>query len=122
MLIGKCQKTVSLLLKEDDFNVRITVATNTIPKNRFTQKSLIDGIWREYIRDSVGELLNTDKVDYLTEILVIKDETPDKFEGTLNGKQIANYLLLQSVLNADGIRITITQANRKQLSWIIVKP
>jgi hypothetical protein len=122
MLTGKCQKTVSLLLREDDFNVRITVAQNATAKSRFTTKSLIEGIWKEYIRDSVGELLNTDKSDYFTEILIIKDETSKKIEATLTGKQIAQNLVLQSVLDADGIRITVIQANGKQLSWIIVKP
>jgi len=121
MLTEKCQKTVSLLLTEDDFNVRITVAKNATFKSILTQNSIIDSIWKEYIRDSIGEILYTDR-DYFAKILIVKNETLKKVEDTLNGKQIAYNLFLKSVLDADGIRLTITQMNGKKLSWIIVRP
>lgn len=121
MLTRKCQQTVLFLFEERDFNVRFTVAVNAIAKSRFTSKTEIEGVWKEYLRDSIGEVLNTDK-QYWVNMVIVKDLQIKKIEATLSGRKIGDTFSLPLILEADGIRVTITHANGKKLSWIVVKP
>lgn len=120
MLTRKCQTILGLLLTEDDLNIRLTIARNAVPTKRFMRRALIVRAWKEYIKDSLGEILYTDK-EYFINVLVIRGEHVLKYEETIMGKKILNnfwYL----ILDADGIRVTITEENGNQLSYIIIRP
>ncbi len=119
MLTRKCQETTGLLITAEDFNVRLTVAKNASSTRRYVQKSLIEGVWKEYMRDSMGEVLNKG-VEYAIECFVAKDGEVKKYSAHVFGNQILDYFW-QYIVDADGIRISATQANGKNLSWIIVR-
>lgn len=120
MLTRKCQTILGLLLTEDDFNIRLTVAKNAVPTKRFMRRALIVSAWKECIKDSIGEILNSNE-EYFIDILVVRGEHILKYENTLIGNEIINnfwYL----ILDADGIRVTVTEQNGKQSSYIIIRP
>jgi len=119
MLNRNCQKIIGLLMTNKDFNVRITVAENTIPTTRFTQKSAIVGAWKEYIRDSLGAIVNSDKELNVT-VTVAKCGDVKDYMANIEGNELVNHFWEQ-IRFADGIRVSISQKG-KLLSWIIVRP
>ncbi|MDD2376313.1 MAG: hypothetical protein PHD15_02390 [Clostridia bacterium] len=118
MLKKNCQKTVSLLMTDEDYNVRITVAKNATPLSRFTPTSIIEGIWKEYIRDSIGYYANI-CIELHVKILAASNGKVESYMAILSGDEIINHFW-DKIHYADGIRIIITQ-NNKHLSWIIVR-
>lgn len=119
MLTRNCQKVIGSLMTEDDYNVRITIAKNTIPTTRVTQKSALVGAWKEYIRDSLGAIVNSDKELKVT-VTVAKCGEVNDYMANIEGNELINHFWEQ-LRFADGIRVTVTQ-NNKQRSWIIVRP
>jgi hypothetical protein len=119
MLTRNCQKAVGLLLTEDDFNVRVTVAKNASLHQRYTQKSYVDGAWKEYMRDSMGEILNSGKICSV-ECFIAKDNDVKGYSYKVASSDIINHVW-SLILNADGVRFKITNSNNKKLSWIIVR-
>jgi len=119
MLNRNCQKVIGLLMTNQDFNVRMTVAENTIPTTRITKKSAHVGAWKEYIRDSLGAIINSDKELKVT-VTVAKNGDAIDYMANIEGNELINHFWEQ-LRFADGIRVTVTQ-NNKQRSWIIVRP
>lgn len=119
MLTRKCQETTGLLITAEDFNVRLTVAKNASTNRRCVQKTLIEGVWKEYIRDSMGEVLNKN-TEYAVDCFVVKDGEVKRHSAHVLGNQIIPHFW-KYILDADGIRISATQATGKNLSWIIVR-
>lgn len=122
MLTRKCQETTGLLITEEDFNVRITFAKNANLNGRFgrfTQKSYVEGAWKEYMRDSMGEVLNR-STEYFVECTIVKAGEVKKLSEKLLSNQIINHFW-QDIEDADGVRFTATNAIGKNLSWIFVR-
>ena len=119
MLTRNCQKTIGLLITDEDFNVRLTVAKKATATSRFTQKSLIEGEWKTYIWNAIGSYSTTD-IELHVEILTAIGGKVTSKMAILAGNEMVNYFW-ETIRYADGIRIIITQ-NKKKLSWIIVRP
>lgn len=119
MLTRNCQETIVLLITEEDFNVRLTIAKNASLTKRYVQKTYVEKVWKEYIRDSMGEALNK-ATEYAVDCFVVKDNKLEKYSATILGTEIINHFWEQ-VKDADGVRFTATQAIGKSLSWIIVR-
>jgi hypothetical protein len=117
MLTGKCSEAIIKLLKEGDFNVRVTVAN---PLSRFTQKSYADGAWKETIRDSIGEGLYCSE-NYYKVVCTVEDGS---FEYHLAGNMIVRECW-NHIVNANAVRLDITKMpvkNNSTRTWIIVRP
>lgn len=120
MLTKKFLDTIGLLMNDEDFDVRITVAKNATAKSRFVQMSMIEENWKEYIRDSIGSyLLTPSKLKLKVELSIAINGEISVYTAIITGNRLLNHFW-DKIRYADGIRITITK-NRKKISWIIVK-
>lgn len=115
----RLNETIALLITDEELNVTLTVAKNAKQTFKLSDKSLIEGIWKKYIWDSIGSYSTTD-IELHVEILVANNKESTSHRAILAGNEIINHFW-EHIRYADGIRINITQ-NGKQMSWIIVRP
>jgi hypothetical protein len=116
MLTGNCE--VQNFLRLGDHNIRISV----VPKQngRFVQKGLLDSVWREAFRDSLGGgIIHDCKTDYSV-VCQLKDV---KFDFVSKGNDIIDTCW-KYLNDVDIARIELTKtpvyANSKR-SWIIMR-
>ena len=114
MLTRNC--AINKLLKEGDFNVRVTVFDHTkCSDNPDYQK----GAWIEMIRDSIGGgIVNShDKIKLIIECAYNKRH----FRGIISGNVIADIIRV-TCHTPEPIRVSIAPANdtSKLHTWIFV--
>lgn len=121
MLIRKCEETVGKLLSLGDFNVRVTLANELSTNPRFLQKSLVEGQWKEYIRDSLGGGVINDERAYEVTVLICKNgEVTKSTVSNLNGNMILT-MYWELFKEAEGIRIEIKSSTNQTRTWIIAR-
>jgi len=119
MLIKKWKKTLVLLLMDFDFNLHITIASTANPINNLFKNLKTEDIWKEYIIKSVGDIPYSDGINKIC-LYIAKDGMYDIYEDMFFGNTFIDYYW-NNLLDADGVRIKITNINGDQLTRIIVR-
>ena len=117
MLARKCEETVGKLLKQGDFNVRITVVKR-LPRN--AKRSRIDDVWIKTLKESVGGgiLFNSTNMYLVT---CVTEHSSINFETTGNRIVDECWKYIQNI-NVFRINIIKNPYNRNNThSWIIVR-
>ena len=117
MLARKCEETIGKLLKQGDFNVRITVAKK-MPRG--AKKPHVDESWKEALKESVGGgILFNSTNTYL--VTCITENASTNFQATGNRILDECWKHIQNV-NVFRINIIKHPTNKHNAhSWIIVR-
>ena len=114
MLTRNC--AIIKLLKEGDFNVRVTAFDHTkCSDNPDYQK----GAWIEMIRDSIGGgIVNSNTK---VKLIIEYEDRPHPFHGIISGSRIAEWIRV-SCPTPTPIRVSIAPASdtSKLRTWIFV--
>lgn len=118
MLNRKCSQVISDLMNPGDFNIRVTVVKKMT--SRFTQKSAVDGAWKETFRDSIGGGIIHDSNTYYK--VVCRTEKGSN-EFTVTGDKIISECW-KYIVGCDVVRLDLTKMpvdKNKTHSWIVVR-
>lgn len=108
MLTRKCQETLGLLLRDDDFNCRVTIAYYTET----------EGAWKEHLRDSLGQILLSEN-KYNFKVFTEQDGNVSWMRYFTKGKNIIGETW-DDIKLCNGVRIEIV-SRKGTRSWVIVK-
>lgn len=118
MLTKKCQKVITKLLDDGDFNTRITIINrNHIKVSKYSWKS-------EYFRDSIGKKIIEDSNKYYHVTLFVVSLFAFGKKSIISEKYCKGNVLISSIWplieKADGVKIVLQEIKNKSEpnSWI----
>jgi len=113
MLTGNCQKAVASLIRQGDFNTRVTV----VPKCDS------EVAWHEWFHDVFGNAINELKL-YEVECTTYSNEHLTLNKKNIMVKSFTDIInpFWDKMICADGVRLTLTaKDNGSSRSWIVVE-
>lgn len=118
MLSRKCGQVISDLMNPGDFNIRVTVVKKLT--SRFTQKSAVDGAWKETFRDSIGGgIIHDSKTYYNVTCTTEKGYKDFAVTGDKIISEAWKYIVDCDVVRFDLTKMPVDKNNRH--SWIVAR-
>jgi hypothetical protein len=119
MLIGKCERFVRLL-KKNDYNVRVTVVGKAQPG---IKESDVEGSWKDNFRDSLGGGIVHDPSLYYVKLHSVEASKDSLISLTAPGNKIIEkcwpYLRLADMARIDLEKLPRSGSNVR--SWVVVR-
>lgn len=119
MLAGKGLQTASLLLTEEDFNVKFTVFKNPYTGSRIIKNSSFEGSWKEAFRDSLGEVTGSNHF-FTVECIVVKNGVLHSYNDACQSRDIISKFW-SHIVESDGAKLIMKPRSGSPIIHVIIK-